>query len=27
LKKFFDIDINILKGEKKTDNEHLATFG
>lgn len=26
LKKFFDIDINIIRGEKKGDNEHFATF-
>jgi hypothetical protein len=26
LKKFFDINIDILKGERKGDNEHFATF-
>jgi|JI6StandDraft_1071083.scaffolds.fasta_scaffold10335_6 hypothetical protein len=26
LKKFFDIDITMVRGEKKGDNEHFATF-
>lgn len=26
LKKFFDIDVNMLRGDKKGDNEHYATF-